>query len=70
VQIKPPRARFDRVWARHVIVPDVTGAGSKELLFVDRNLAHEGGTFLAFDQMCIDGRRGRDAATSRADRSV
>lgn len=40
------------MWARHVIVAN---PGGEELLFVDRNLVHDGGTFLAFDQMRIDG---------------
>ncbi len=44
---------FDRVWARHVIVPN---PGGEELLFVDRNLVHDGSTFLAFDQMRSEGR--------------
>jgi 3-isopropylmalate/(R)-2-methylmalate dehydratase large subunit len=47
---------FDRVWARHVIVPN---PGGEELLFVDRNLVHEGGTFLAFDQMRSEGHKVR-----------
>lgn len=46
---------FERVWARHVIVPDASAVGGEELLFVDRNLVHEGGTFLAFDQMRSEG---------------
>ena len=50
-----PLSLFDRVWARHVIVPDASAAGGEELLFVDRNLVHEGGTFLAFDQMRSEG---------------
>ena len=50
-----PLSLFDRVWARHVIVPDASTAGGEELLFVDRNLVHEGGTFLAFDQMRSEG---------------
>ncbi len=51
-----PQSLFDRVWARHVIVAN---PGGEELLFVDRNLVHEGGTFLAFDQMRIDGHKVR-----------
>ena len=47
-----PLSLFDRVWARHVIVPNPQG---EELLFVDKNLVHEGGTFLAFDQMRAEG---------------
>ena len=50
-----PLSLFDRIWARHVIVPDASTAGGEELLFVDRNLVHEGGTFLAFDQMRSEG---------------
>lgn len=51
-----PQTLFDRVWARHVIVPN---RGGEELLFVDRTLLHEGGTFLAFDQMRLDGHKVR-----------
>ena len=51
--LNPPLSLFDRVWARHVIIGN---PGGEELLFVDRNLVHEGGTFLAFDQMRSEGR--------------
>jgi 3-isopropylmalate/(R)-2-methylmalate dehydratase large subunit len=51
-----PRTMFDRIWAEHVIVPQ---PGGEELLFVDLNLVHEGGTFLAFDQLRIEGRKVR-----------
>lgn len=51
-----PPTLFDRIWARHVIVANPNG---EELLSVDRNLLHEGGTFLAFDQMRISGDRVR-----------
>ena len=51
-----PLSLFDRVWARHVIVPNPQG---EELLFVDKNLVHEGGTFLAFDQMRAEGHKVR-----------
>lgn len=54
--MKAPRTMFDKIWARHVIVPR---PGGEELLFVDRNLVHEGGTFLAFDQLRIEGRKVR-----------
>jgi 3-isopropylmalate/(R)-2-methylmalate dehydratase large subunit len=57
--MNPCLSLFERVWARHVIVPDVTNAGGEELLFVDRNLVHEGGTFLAFDQMRSEGHKVR-----------
>ncbi len=50
-----PLTLFERIWARHVIVSDGHAAGGEELLSVDRNLLHEGGTFLAFDQMRISG---------------
>ena len=46
---------LDRLWSRHVIVADANGAGGEELLYVDRNLLHEGGTFLAFDEMRVNG---------------
>lgn len=48
-----PLTLFDRVWARHVIVANL---GGEELLYVDKNLVHEGGTFLAFDQMRAEDR--------------
>ncbi|HTD90406.1 MAG TPA: 3-isopropylmalate dehydratase large subunit, partial [Burkholderiales bacterium] len=54
--MNPPLSLFDRVWARHVIAPN---PGGEELLFVDRNLLHEGGTFLAFDQMRVEGHKVR-----------
>jgi 3-isopropylmalate/(R)-2-methylmalate dehydratase large subunit len=47
---------FDKVWARHVVVPQ---PGGEELLYVDYNLVHDGGTFLAFDQLRIEGRKVR-----------
>lgn len=42
---------LDKIWSQHVIVPR---PGGEELLFVDLNLVHEGGTFLAFDQLRIE----------------
>ena len=51
-----PLTLFDRVWARHVIVPHPQG---EDLLYVDKNLVHEGGTFLAFDQMRAEGHKVR-----------
>ena len=51
-----PRTMLDKVWAQHVIV---ARPGGEELLFVDLNLVHEGGTFLAFDQMRAEGRKVR-----------
>jgi 3-isopropylmalate/(R)-2-methylmalate dehydratase large subunit len=54
---------LDRIWAEHVIV---ARPGSEELLFVDLNLVHEGGTFLAFDQLRIEGRSVRRPAQTLA----
>ena len=51
-----PRTMLDKIWAEHVIVPR---PGGEELLFVDLNLVHEGGTFLAFDQLRAEGRKVR-----------
>ena len=47
---------LDKIWAQHVIV---RRPGGEDLLFVDWNLVHEGGTFLAFDQLRIEGRKVR-----------
>jgi 3-isopropylmalate/(R)-2-methylmalate dehydratase large subunit len=51
-----PRTMLDKIWAQHVIVPQ---PGGEELLLVDLNLVHEGGTFMAFDQLRADGRKVR-----------
>ena len=51
-----PRTMLDKIWAQHVIVPR---PGGEELMFVDLNLVHEGGTFFAFDQMRAEGRKVR-----------
>lgn len=40
--------------------------GGEELLFVDRNLLHEGGTFLAFDQIRAEGRSVRKSKQTLA----
>ena len=48
-----PRTMLDRIWAEHVIV---ARPGGEELLYVDLNLVHEGGTFLAFDALRSEGR--------------
>jgi 3-isopropylmalate/(R)-2-methylmalate dehydratase large subunit len=47
------RTMLDKIWSEHVIV---ARPGSEELLYVDLNLVHEGGTFLAFDQLRIERR--------------
>lgn len=61
-----PLSLFDRVWARHVIVANDSGAGGEDLPAVDRNLLHEGGTFLAFDPMRAEGLRVRKARQTLA----
>lgn len=48
-----PRTMLDRIWGEHVILPR---PGGEELLYVDLNLVHEGGTFLAFDALRSEGR--------------
>ena len=53
-----PRTMLDKIWAEHVIVQR---PGGEELMFVDLNLLHEGGTFMAFDQLRAEGRRARAA---------
>lgn len=57
---------LDRLWSRHVIVADANGAGGEELLYVDRNLLHEGGAFLAFDEMRVNGDTVRKPAQNLA----
>ena len=47
---------LDKIWSDHVIEHT---AGSEDLLYVDMNLLHEGGTFLAFDALRADGARVR-----------
>src|SRR5687768_15234668 len=51
-----PQTLLDKIWTEHVIVRN---PGGEELLFVDLNLVHEGGTFLAFDQLRLEGRKVR-----------
>jgi len=58
-----PRTLFEKIWQQHVIVERPDG---ESLLFVDRNLLHEGGTFLAFDQMRVEGRKVRKPAQNVA----
>jgi 3-isopropylmalate/(R)-2-methylmalate dehydratase large subunit len=50
------RTMLDKVWSEHVIVPQ---PGGEDLLYVDLNLVHEGGTFLAFDQLRMEKRKVR-----------
>ena len=50
------RTLFEKVWSDHVVVVSPQG---EELLYVDFNLINEGQSFLAFDQLRIEGRRAR-----------
>ncbi len=50
------RTLFEKIWSDHVIVVSPQG---EELLYVDFNLINEGQSFLAFDQMRIEGRKAR-----------
>jgi len=46
------RTLFDKIWSEHVIVVSPQG---EDLLYVDFNLINEGQSFLAFDQLRIEG---------------
>lgn len=50
------RTLFEKVWAEHVIVVSPQG---EELLYVDFNMINEGQSFLAFDQLRMEGRTSR-----------
>ena len=50
------RTLFDKIWSDHVIVVSPQG---EDLLYVDFNLINEGQSFLAFDQLRIEGRGAR-----------
>jgi 3-isopropylmalate/(R)-2-methylmalate dehydratase large subunit len=47
---------FEKVWADHIIVAAPEG---EDLLYVDLNFMNEGGAFLAFDQLRLEGRKVR-----------
>jgi 3-isopropylmalate/(R)-2-methylmalate dehydratase large subunit len=49
-----PRTLFEKIWSDHVIVVSPQG---EALLYVDFNLINEGQSFLAFDQLRIEGRQ-------------
>ena len=51
-----PRTLFEKIWSDHVIVVSPQG---EALLYVDFNLINEGQSFLAFDQLRIEGRQSR-----------
>src|SRR5215471_7492339 len=50
------RTLFGKLWSDHVIVVSPQG---EDLLYVDFNLINEGQSFLAFDQLRIEGRSAR-----------
>jgi 3-isopropylmalate/(R)-2-methylmalate dehydratase large subunit len=50
------RTLLDKVWSEHVILGSPQG---EDLLYVDFNLINEGQSFLAFDQLRMEGRRPR-----------
>src|SRR5262245_50886546 len=50
------RTLFEKIWVEHVIVVSPQG---EELLYVDFNMINEGQSFLAFDQMRLEGRSSR-----------
>src|SRR5262245_13870921 len=53
----PPGATmFEKIWSDHVIVAAPDG---EDLLYVDLNFMNEGGAFLAFDQLRMEGRKVR-----------
>jgi 3-isopropylmalate/(R)-2-methylmalate dehydratase large subunit len=51
-----PRTLLEKVWSDHVIVTSPQG---EELLYVDFNMINEGQSFLAFDQLRMEGRTSR-----------
>ena len=51
-----PRTLFEKIWSDHVIVVSPQG---EALLYVDFNLINEGQSFLAFDQLRMEGRTAR-----------
>jgi 3-isopropylmalate/(R)-2-methylmalate dehydratase large subunit len=52
--VQQARTLFNKLWDQHVIVTSDEG---EDLLFVDFNFITEGGAFLAFDQLRIEGRK-------------
>ena len=49
------RTMFDKIWAQHVVVQR---DGGEALLYIDRNIVHEG-SFHAFGQLAREGRKVR-----------
>ena len=58
-----PRTLFEKIWSDHVIVVSPQG---EALLYVDFNLINEGQSFLAFDQLRMEGRTARRPQQHRA----
>ena len=54
--LSAPKSLFDKIWDRHVVV---TSPHGEDLLYVDFNMINEGGAFLAFDQLRLEGRKAR-----------
>jgi len=54
--VNAPRTLFEKIWDEHLIVISPHG---EALLYVDFNLVNEGQSFLAFDQLRIEGRSTR-----------
>src|SRR3954471_13495489 len=50
-----PRTMFEKIWESHVVV---RGEGDQVLLYIDRNLVHEG-SFHAFGALAKEGRKVR-----------
>src|SRR6185437_9603315 len=49
-----PDTLFEKIWNDHVVV---TSPAGEDLLYVDFNYMNEGGSFLAFDQLRLEGRK-------------
>ena len=58
-----PRTILDKLWADHTVI---SSSGGEDLLSVDLNLVHEGGSFLAFDQLKVENRIVRKPAQTLA----
>jgi len=55
IRMDAPRTLFEKIWDRHVIL---TRGESEVLIYIDRNIVHEG-SFLAFGQLAREGHRVR-----------
>jgi 3-isopropylmalate/(R)-2-methylmalate dehydratase large subunit len=53
--MNPLRTMFEKIWDRHVVV---TRGGNEALLYIDRNIVHEG-SFHAFGALAKEGRKVR-----------